>query len=77
MEPLLLQYLNRIMRTIGLVVLYMSINVAFGIMWGYAFIETEWKPGNVLFYLYLLISFIGFAYTLYRIWKNPIGIKID
>jgi len=77
MEPLLLQYLNRIMRTIGLVVLYMSINVAFGIMWGYAFIETEWKLVNVLFYVYLLVSFIGFAYTLYRIWKNPIGIKID
>jgi hypothetical protein len=46
-------------------------------MWGYAFIETEWKLGNVLFYIYLLVSFIGFAYTLYRIWKNPIGIKID
>lgn len=77
MEPLLLQYLNRIMRTIGLVVVYMSINVAFGIMWGYAFIENEWKLGNVLFYLYLLVSFIGFAYILYRIWKNSIGIKID
>jgi ABC-type glycerol-3-phosphate transport system permease component len=66
MEPLLLQFLNRIMRTIGLVVFWMSINVAFGIMWGYAFIETEWKLGNVLFYLFLLLSFIGFAYTLYR-----------
>ena len=77
MDPLLLQYLNRIMRTIVLVVFWMSLTVAYGIMWGYAFIESEWKLGNVLFYLYLLISFVGFAYTLYRIWRKPIGIKIN
>ncbi len=77
MDPLLLQYLNRIMRTIGLVVCWMSINVAFGIMWGYAFVEESWKLGNTLFYGYLIISFILFAYLLYKIWKNPIGIKID
>ena len=76
MDPLLLQYLNRIMRTIALVVVWMSINVAFGIMWGYAFMKEHWHLSNTLFYLYLLISFIGVVLLLYRIWKKPIGIKI-
>lgn len=76
MEPLLLQYLNRIMRTIGLVVFWMSINVAFGIMWGYAFIEKHWQLGNVLFYIFLLTSLAGLLYVLYKIWIKPVGFKI-
>ena len=76
MEPQLLQFLNRIMRTIGLAVLWMTLNSSLGIMWGYAFVENSWKLGNVLFYCFLLVSFIGLAYTLFTIWRHPIGIKV-
>lgn len=77
MEPQLLQFLNRIMRTIGLVVLWMTLNSSLGIMWGYAFVENNWKLGNSLFYCFLLVSFIGLAYLLFKIWRHPIGIKIQ
>jgi hypothetical protein len=76
MEPQLLQFLNRIMRTIGLVVLWMTLNSSLGIMWGYAFVENGWKLGNSLFYCFLLVSFIGLAYILFKIWRHPIGIKV-
>ena len=75
MEPQLLQFLNRIMRTIGLVVLWMTLNSSYGIMWGYAFVQNDWQWGNTLFYSFLLISFIGLFYCLYKIWRHPIDMK--
>ncbi len=77
MEPKLVQFLNRIMRTIGLVVLWMTLNSSFGIMWGYAFVEGVWRLSNILFYSFLLLSFIGLLYVLYQIWRHPIGIKVE
>ncbi len=77
MEPKLVQFLNRIMRTIGLVVLWMTLNSSFGIMWGYAFVEGVWRLSNILFYSFLLLSFIGLLYVLYQIWSHPIGIKVE
>lgn len=77
MEPKLVQFLNRIMRTIGLAVLCMTLNSTFGIMWGYAFVEGTWKIGNILFYVFLLLSCTGLFYTLYRLWRHPIGIKVE
>jgi hypothetical protein len=76
MEPQLLQFLNRIMRTIGLGLLWMILNSSLGIMWGYAYIESSWKLSNVLFYIFLVLSFIGLLYVLYKIWHHPIGIKV-
>lgn len=76
MEPQLLQFLNRIMRTIGLGLLWMILNSSLGIMWGYAYIESSWKLSNVLFYIFLVLSFIGLLYVLYKIWRHPIGIKV-
>jgi hypothetical protein len=77
MEPKLVQFLNRIMRTIGLVVLWMTLNSSLGIMWGYAFVEGVWRLSNILFYSFLLLSFIGLLYVLYQIWRHPIGIKVE
>ena len=76
MEPQLLQFLNRIMRTIGLGLLWMILNSSLGIMWGYAYIESSWKLSNVLFYIFLVLSFIGLLYVLYKIWRHPIGINV-
>ena len=76
MEPQLLQFLNRIMRTIGLGLLWMILNSSLGIMWGYAYIESIWKLSNILFYIFLLLSFIGLLFVLYKIWRHPIGIKV-
>ena len=77
MEPQLLQFLNRIMRTIGLVVFWMTLNSTIGLMWGYAYVGNHWQLGNIVYYIFLLLSLIGLLYVLYKIWRHPIGIKVD
>jgi hypothetical protein len=77
MEPQLLQFLNRIMRTIGLVVFWMTLNSTIGLMWGYAYVGNHWQLGNIVYYIFLLLSLLGLLYILYKIWRHPIGIKVD
>lgn len=76
MEPEIMIYLNRIMNSIGIFFLWLTLNSTLGIMWGYAFIEKPWQLGNVLFYIFLLTSLAGLLYVLYKIWIKPVGFKI-
>ena len=75
MDPQIIAYLNRISRSIGVTLLWMVSNSTFGIMKGYAFIENTWQLGNVLFYIFLAISFFSLIFILYKIWKTPVGFK--
>lgn len=71
-----MEYLQRIMRSIGITILWMSLNSTIGIMFGYAYIGTSIYLSNVLFYIFLITSLVGLIYTLYRIWKTPIGFNM-
>jgi ABC-type glycerol-3-phosphate transport system permease component len=73
MEEQIMQYLNRIMRSIGIVLLCFILNTSFGIMWGYAYFEKGWHKGNTLFYLFFVISIVALIWVLYKIWAKPIG----
>ena len=75
MDPEIMQYLNRIMNSIGIVFLWMMLNTTFGIMWGYAFVQKNWELGNILYYIFLVSSCIGLFYVLYKIWGKPVGFK--
>lgn len=76
MEPEIMIYLNRIMNSIGIFFLWLTLNSTLGIMWGYAFIEKYWQLGNILFYIFLLTSLAGLLFVLYKIWIKPVGFKI-
>ncbi len=73
MDPEVMAFLNRISRTIGFTLLWMGLNSTLGIMFGYAFVEVEWQWFNYLYYLFLILSTIGYLFLLYKTWKTPIG----
>ncbi len=73
MDPEIMAFLNRISRTIGFSLLWMGLNSTLGIMLGYAFVEADWQWFNYLYYLFLILSTIGYLFLLHKIWKNPIG----
>ena len=73
MEPTVMQYLKRIMNSIGVVFLWLTLNTSIGIMWGYAFFEKQIQLSNLLFYFFLISSLAGLLFVLYKIWAKPIG----
>ena len=72
MEPGVKEYLLRIVNTISLGVVWMAINSTFGIMYDYAFIHEHITTGNIIFYIWFLISLVAFLWWLIRVWSKPI-----
>ncbi len=69
MEDETRDFLVRILNTIAIVLLWMMLNVFFGIYKNYAFFNgiPNWK--NYLFYTLFIISFVVLIIYLRRKWK--------
>jgi len=74
MDPGVSEYLKRILNTISFTVLWMAINSTAGIMYQFAYLQegVGIKVENIIFYLWLVLSFIALLYYLIRLWKKPL-----
>ncbi len=75
MEPELILFLKRITKTIFIGVLWMVLNVRFGIMYNYGFIIDKISLANILFYLWFSISTIIMLILFYKIWKTSLNLN--
>lgn len=72
MEPEVAAFLKRILTTIGIVLFWLGINSTAGIMFGYAFIEDGIKLGNIIFYIWLVVSLPIVFLWLKKMWSEKI-----
>ena len=77
MEPKIVAYLKRIIKTLVIGLVWMVINVRFGIMNNYAFIEDQISIGNIVYYIWFFSSSSFVAYYVYKIWKDPLNFGDD
>ena len=70
MDPEVAAFLKRILTTIGIVVFWMGLNSTFGIMLGYAYVEDKWQLGNIIFYIWFVISIPLLIWYLWKLWKE-------
>lgn len=72
MEPGVRKYLIRIVNTLFLGLLWLALNSTIGIMYDYAFIHDTIKMGNILFYIWFVISLTAYLWYVIRLWSKPI-----
>jgi len=72
MEPGIKEFFRRLSLSIGLCVIWMGINITIGIKYGYAFFENKILWSNIVFYIWVIASFIGVIFLYMNIWKKPI-----
>ena len=72
MEPEIKEFFRRLSLSIGLCIIWMAINIVIGVKLGYAFYEGKIQTGNIVFYIWVVASFIGLLWVYMRIWKDPI-----
>jgi hypothetical protein len=72
-EPGIREYLIRIINTISLALLWMGINTTAGIMFDYAFIHEHISTGNIIFYIWFVVSLSLFLWRIIKIWSKPIN----
>jgi hypothetical protein len=77
MEPKVVAYLKRIIKTLSIGLLWMAINVRFGIMDNYAFIEDKISVSNVVYYIWFFCSSSLIGFYIYKIWKDPLNFEDD
>jgi len=71
MEPGIKEFFKRLALSISLFVLWMMINMTFGIKLGYAFFDSL-GAGNLIFYIWMILSFAVLIMFYIRLWKKPI-----
>jgi hypothetical protein len=74
LEPEVRAYLIRILNTLSVGLLWMISNSTAGIMYGYAFWEKKMKLGNIIFYIWFIISLALLLWYMIRLWKKPLNI---
>ncbi|MBV9962508.1 MAG: hypothetical protein JO072_09705 [Parafilimonas sp.] len=72
MEPGIREFFRRLSTTIGLVIIWMAINMTIGIKYGFAFYENEIHWYNIVFYIWAIASFIVLVIFFIKMWKKPI-----
>ena len=71
MEPEVAAFLKRISTSIFVGILWMVINSTFGIMYDFAFVHDKITLGNILFYIWFIVSLPLLLWFYIRLWKKP------
>lgn len=72
MEPEVIAFLKRVALSIFIAFGWLAVNTVVGIRFNLAFVETSWTAGNVLFYIWLVGSFVLMLVYFVRMWKNTV-----
>ena len=72
MEPAIKEFFRRLVTTISFLVLWMTINIAIGIKYSYAFFEDKIHWSNIIFYIWAIASLAALIWFYTRLWKKPI-----
>jgi hypothetical protein len=67
------EFLKKIVWSISAIMVWMMINILFGIKWGYALFEKGHTLGSIIFYSWIIIS----LFFLYKLYQKFWGKKID
>ncbi len=70
MEPEVVAFLKRVGLSLFLSFCWLALNVTIGLKFDLAFVDGSISAGNILFYVWMTISFILLLAYLIHLWKN-------
>ncbi len=70
MDPDIKAFLLLIVNSLSMGILWMFVNMTFGIYYGFAFFENTPTIGNFIYWIFLIISFIFLIRYYKKKWKG-------
>ena len=70
MEPEVKKYLRKILNSLCVGLAWLAINVLMGLYWEWGIIKGKLGIGNILFFLWFLLSIALLLWYYYKTWKN-------
>ncbi len=61
-EPEVKDFLKRVMQTVSTGMLFLLVHMTFGLYLNWGFYENQIRIGNVVYYVFLGVSFAGLLY---------------
>jgi FtsH-binding integral membrane protein len=65
------EFLNKVVRTLTIALLWLMINMTLGIYNRFLIFEDGPTIGNIIFYIWMIISLVLLIWLNYKIWKQP------
>lgn len=75
MEPVVKEYLLRIVNTIAIAGLCLMLNIIAGIKYELAFVEDHLRWKNVGFYVFLVLSLTALTLYIIKVWRKPLDFE--
>ncbi len=75
MEPVVKEYLLRIVNTIAIAGLCLMLNIIAGIKYELAFVEDHLQWKHVAFYSFLVISLTAMTLYIIKVWRKPLDFE--
>lgn len=72
MEPEVRAFLVKIVKSMSIAILWMLLNMTFGIFFDFGFIHSSVTIANIIFYIFLLGSLSALIWYLLKIWKDTL-----
>ncbi|MGN6211006.1 hypothetical protein [Parafilimonas sp.] len=72
MEPGIKEFFKRLAASMAVFILWIAINMTIGIKYEYALFSNGIGVGNIIFYVWLILSFIALVIFYIKLWKKPI-----
>lgn len=70
MEPEVKKYLKKVMNSVFIGLLWLSLNVLGGLYWDYAIVSGGLSLGNIIFYVWFILSLAFLLRYYYKVWKD-------
>jgi hypothetical protein len=70
MEPEVMDFLKKVLQSVFMGLLWMMTNMTIGIFFGLLFINEKISAGNIIFYIFFIVSLAWIIRFYYRTWKN-------
>jgi hypothetical protein len=69
-EPEVKDFLKRILQTVSMGMLFLIVHMTFGLYLNWGFYEEKISIGNVVYYIFLILSLIGLLLYYNKLWKS-------
>jgi hypothetical protein len=69
-EPDIKDFLKRIVYSVFLGLFWLMLAMTFGIYFGFLFVKDSISIGNIIFYLFFLVSFVFLMKFYLKTWKK-------
>jgi hypothetical protein len=70
MEQDVRTYLVKVLNSLSLGLLWMTLNVLTGLYWGFGLVGKRISVYNLIYFFLFLVSLAALLYFFYRIWKR-------